>query len=158
MITNNTTANTVQPDSYLTLHYSLADLDGTEYVSTFDMSPATIQMGGGQLVVTLEHCLLGLGTGERHVFQIDAEDAFGEHNPRLVERIARSALPPELELKENSLIEFAAPEGAVPGTEGAGGGIAGYLRELTETTALFDFNHPLAGKSIRFEVEIIGIM
>lgn len=146
---------TVQPDSYLTLHYSLADLDGTEYVSTFDMSPATIQMGGGQLVVTLEHCLLGLSTGERHVFQIEAEDAFGEHNPRLVERIARSALPPELELKENSLIEFAAPDGAIPGTTG---GIAGYLRELTDTTALFDFNHPLAGKPIRFEVEIIGIM
>lgn len=150
-----TIAATVQPDSYLTLHYSLADLEGNEYVSTFDMSPATLQMGGGQLVATLEHCLLGLTAGERHVFQIEAEDAFGEHNPRLVERIARSALPPDLELKENSLIEFAAPEGAAPGTEG---GIAGYLRELTDTTALFDFNHPLAGKPIRFEVKIIGIM
>lgn len=146
---------TVQPDSFLTLHYSLADLEGNEYVSTFDMSPATLQMGGGQLVATLEHCLLGLAAGERHVFQIEAEDAFGEHNPRLVERIARSALPPELELKENSLIEFAAPDDAIPGTSG---GIAGYLRELTDTTALFDFNHPLAGKPIRFEVEIIGIM
>ena len=157
-MTSSTTTSTVQPDSYLTLHYSLADLDGNEYVSTFDMSPATLQMGGGQLVVTLEHCLLGLSTGERHVFQIDAEDAFGEHNPRLVERIARSALPPELELKENSLIEFAAPEGEASAIPGTGGGIAGYLRELTDTTALFDFNHPLAGKPIRFEVEIIGIM
>jgi FKBP-type peptidyl-prolyl cis-trans isomerase SlpA len=147
---------TVQPDSYLTLHYSLADLEGNEYVSTFDLSPATLQMGGGQLVATLEHCLLGLATGERHVFQIEAEDAFGEHNPRLVERISRSALPPALELKENSLIEFAAPEGST--IPGATGGIAGYLRELTDTSALFDFNHPLAGKPIRFEVEIIGIM
>jgi FKBP-type peptidyl-prolyl cis-trans isomerase SlpA len=95
------------------------------------------------------------------VFKIDAEDAFGEHNPRLVERISRSALPPELELKENSLVEFAAPAGTmpeIPGMEGSGAGIAGYLRELTDTTALFDFNHPLAGKPIRFEVEIIGIM
>ena len=149
---------TVQPDSYLTLHYSLSDLEGNEYLNTFDMSPATLQMGGGQLVATLEHCLLGLSTAERHVFQIEAEDAFGEHNPRLVERISRSALPPELELKENSLIEFAAPEGTIPGMEGGGAGIAGYLRELTDTTALFDFNHPLAGKPIRFEVQIIGIM
>jgi FKBP-type peptidyl-prolyl cis-trans isomerase SlpA len=152
----NTATTTVQPDSYLTLHYSLADLEGTEYVSTFDMSPATLQMGGGQLVATLEHCLLGLVAGQRHVFEIEAGDAFGEHNPRLVERILRTALPPELELKENSLIEFAAPEDSnIPGVSG---GIAGYLRELSDTSALFDFNHPLAGKPIRFEVEIIGIM
>jgi hypothetical protein len=47
-------------DSYLTLHYRLADLDGSEYVSTFDLSPATLQMGSGQLAETLESCLIGL--------------------------------------------------------------------------------------------------
>lgn len=139
----------VQPDSYLTLHYSLSGLDGTEFVSTFEMSPATLQMGSGQLAEPLECCLLGLPAGERHVFQLESDEAFGAHNPRLVERIARNAIPPEIELKENSLIEFGAPDG---------GGFAGFLRELTDTTALFDFNHPLAGKPIRFEVEIIGIM
>lgn len=147
MNTNNTT---VQPDSYLTLHYSLTGEDGTEFVSTFDMSPATLQMGGGQLAESLEQCLLGLSAGDRHAFQLPPEKAFGEHNPRLVERIARTALPPEVELKENSLIEFGSPNG--------GPGFAGFLRELDETTALFDFNHPLAGQAIRFEVRIIGIM
>ena len=141
---------TVLPDSYLTLHYRLAGIDGTEFVSTFDMSPATLQMGCGQLAEPLERCLIGLSTEARHVFELAADDAFGAHNPRLVERIARSALPPEVELKENSLIEFAAPNG--------GPGFAGFLRELTETSALFDFNHPLAGKNIRFTVQIVGIM
>jgi FKBP-type peptidyl-prolyl cis-trans isomerase SlpA len=148
----------VQPDSYLTLHYRLSGIDGTEHVSTFDMSPATLQMGGGQLAATLEACLLGLGVGEHHVFQLEADDAFGQHNPRLVERIARSALPPDIELKVNSLIEFGAPDGGVPGIPGSGGGIAGLLRELTETSAVFDFNHPLAGQPVRFEVKIIGIL
>ena len=146
---------TVQPDSFLTLHYRLSGLDGTEHVSTFDMSPATLQMGGGQLAASLEACLLGLGVGEHHVFELEADDAFGQHNPRLVERIARSALPPGIELKENSLIEFSAPD---DGQFARSGGFAGFLRELTETTALFDFNHPLAGQPVRFEVEIIGIM
>ncbi len=141
---------TVGPDSYLTLHYRLADLDGTEYVSTFDLSPATLQMGSGQLAETLEGCLLGLPAGERHVFQLDAVDAFGSHNPRLVERIARSALPAEIELRVNSLIEFTLTGGA--------SSFAGFLRELNDTSALFDFNHPLAGKPIRFEVEVIAIM
>jgi FKBP-type peptidyl-prolyl cis-trans isomerase SlpA len=72
------------------------------------------------------------------------------HNPRLVERIARSALPPDIELRVNSLVEFSSPDGA--------GNFAGFLRELTESSALFDFNHPLAGKAIRFEVEVIAIM
>ncbi len=152
---SDTTPPTVRPDSFLTLHYRLCALDGTEHVSTFDMSPATLQMGGGQLAATLEHCLLGLGVGERHVFELEAEDAFGPHNPRLVERIARSALPADLDLKENALVEFAAPDGGMPGTQG---GFAGLLRELTDTTAVFDFNHPLAGQPVRFEVEIIGIL
>ncbi len=141
---------TVQPDSYLTLHYSLTGVDGTEFVSTFEMSPATLQMGSGQLAETLERCLLGLSAGERHLFELPADDAFGAHNPRLVERIARSALPPDIELKENSLIEFGAPNG--------GPGFAGFLRELSESSALFDFNHPLAGQPVRFEVRIVGIM
>ncbi|HEX5802554.1 MAG TPA: FKBP-type peptidyl-prolyl cis-trans isomerase [Azospira sp.] len=149
---------TVQPDSFLTLHYRLSGVDGTEHVSTFDLSPATLQMGGGQLAATLEACLLGLSAGEHHIFQLEADEAFGQHNPRLVERIARSALPPDMELKVNSLIEFSAPGDSVPGAQAAGGGIAGLLRELTDTTAVFDFNHPLAGQPVRFEVKIIGVL
>jgi FKBP-type peptidyl-prolyl cis-trans isomerase SlpA len=141
---------TVGPDSYLTLHYRLADAAGSEFVSTFDLSPATLQMGGGQLAEPLERCLIGLSAGERHIFELPADEAFGARNPRLVERIARSALPPEVELKENALIEFAAPNG--------GPGFAGFLRELGENSALFDFNHPLAGQAIRFEVQIVGIL
>lgn len=147
---------TVQPDSFLTLHYRLSGTDGTEHVSTFDMSPATLQMGAGQLSASLEACLLGLGVGEHHVFELEADDAFGRHNPRLVERIARSALPPDMELKVNSLIEFSAPDN--PSVPGVAAGVAGVLRELTETTALFDFNHPLAGRPVRFEVKLIGIL
>ncbi|MCB1931990.1 MAG: FKBP-type peptidyl-prolyl cis-trans isomerase [Candidatus Accumulibacter sp.] len=141
---------TIGRNSYLTLHYRLADLEDNEYVSTFDLSPATLQMGSGQLAETLENCLIGLAAGQRRVFQLAAEDAFGAHNPRLIERIARSALPPEIELKENSLVEFSSPDSA--------GSFAGFLRELTDSSALFDFNHPLAGKPVRFEVQIIAIM
>lgn len=139
----------VQADSYLTLHYRISTLDGEEFLSTFDMSPATLQMGSGQMADTLESCLYGLPAHERFVFQLEADQAFGMHNPRLVERIARSALPADMELKPNSVVEFSAPNG---------GTFAGFLREVDEQSALFDFNHPLAGKPIRFEVEIIGIL
>ncbi len=139
----------VLADSYLTLHYRVSARDGEEYLSTFDMSPATLQMGGGQLAESLEACLLGLPAGQRFVFDLEADAAFGQHNSRLVERIARSALPAEMELKENSVLEFTGQNGT---------SFAGFLRELTADSAVIDFNHPLAGKAVRFEVEIIGIL
>lgn len=140
---------TVRSDSFLTLHYRISAIDGEEFLSTFDMSPATLQMGSGQLAENLESVLIGLPAHERFVFQLEPNEAFGQHNDRLVERIARKGLPAEMELKENSVIEFTAPNGST---------FAGFLRELDATHALFDFNHPMAGKTIRFEVEIIGIM
>ncbi len=140
---------TVAPDSFLTLHYRVTTSDGSEILNTFDMKPATLQMGSGQLAENLEKCLLGQPAGERLVFLLEPAQAFGEHNPRLVERIAREALPAGMELKENAVVEF---------NDGEGAEFAGFLRELTDTHALFDFNHPLAGKSVRFEVEIIGIL
>jgi FKBP-type peptidyl-prolyl cis-trans isomerase SlpA len=143
---------TVRPDSFLTLHYRLSALEnpgGEAFVSTFDFSPATLQMGSGQWSEGLERCLLGLPEGERRVFELAPREAFGETNPRLVERIARAALPPDAELKQNALVEFTAPNGA---------NFSGFLRELSDTHALFDFNHPLAGKSVRLEVEILAIL
>jgi FKBP-type peptidyl-prolyl cis-trans isomerase SlpA len=140
---------TVRSDSFLTMHYRISTLEGEEFLSTFDMSPATLQMGSGQLAENLESVLIGLIAHERFVFQLEPNEAFGQHNPRLVERISRAGLPAEMELKENSVVEFTAPNG---------GTFAGFLRELDATHALFDFNHPMAGKTIRFEVEIIGIM
>ncbi len=139
----------VQSDSFLTLHYALRLDDGSEAVSTFDLSPATLQMGSGQMAESLERCLLGMAEGERRQFNLAPVEAFGEHNPRLVERIARSALPPEVELRENALVEF---------TAGNGEGFAGFCRELDATHALFDFNHPLAGKPVVFDVHLIGVM
>ena len=140
---------TVRSDSFLTMHYRISTLEGEEFLSTFDMSPATLQMGSGQLAENLESVLIGLTAHERFVFQLEPNETFGQHNPRLVERISRAGLPAEMELKENSVVEFTAPNG---------GTFAGFLRELDATHALFDFNHPMAGKTIRFEVEIIGIM
>ena len=140
--------NTVRSDSYLTLHYRITTLDGEEFLSTFDMSPATLQMGSGQLAENLESVLIGLSAHERFVFELEPAQAFGEHNPRLVERLALSSLPAGMELKENSVVEFTAPNGA---------SFAGFLRELDATHGLFDFNHPLAGKTLTFEVEIIEV-
>ena len=140
---------TVRAGNLITLHYRVATGDGTELVSTFDATPATLQLGSGELAPTLEHCLIGVAVGERHVFLLDADQAFGSHNPQLTQRVPRSALPPDASPELHGLIEFAAP---------GGGKFTGIVRELDAAAVLVDFNHPLAGKPVRFEVEIIGIL
>jgi FKBP-type peptidyl-prolyl cis-trans isomerase SlpA len=142
-------AQQIQQDSFLTLHYRLTTQDGEEVVSTFDLGPATIQLGNGELNENLEACLVGLVPGEHAIFEVPAEAGFGQHNSALVQRIAISALPVGQDLRENTLVEFTSPEGAE---------FAGFVRALDATHALMDFNHPLAGKSLRFEVQIIGLL
>ena len=139
----------VTPNSFVTLHYRLATADDTELVSTFDASPATLQLGSGELAPPLEACLDGLPVGERHIFLLEPDQAFGPHNPQLVQRMARRELPGDGKIEVHALVEFAAPDGSR---------FAGLVRELDGDSALIDFNHPLAGKSIRFEVEVIGVL
>ncbi|MEZ5616539.1 MAG: FKBP-type peptidyl-prolyl cis-trans isomerase [Rhodocyclaceae bacterium] len=139
----------VEENSLLTLHYRLALADDTELVSTFGGKPATLQLGSGELAPVLERHLIGLPTGQRTVLLLEAEQAFGPHNPQLMQRFVHGELPNPGELREMMLIEFKTPDGAA---------YTGLVRELTEEDALIDFNHPLAGKAIRFEVDVIGIL
>ncbi len=142
-------SDTVSAGNLITLHYRVATGDDTELISTFESSPATLQLGSGELAPPLEHCLIGVTVGERHVFLLEAEQAFGSHNPQLTQRMARTALPPDTNPELHGLIEFVAPGGEK---------FTGIVRELDGEAVLVDFNHPLAGKSVRFEVEIIGIL
>ncbi len=144
----------VAADSHLTLHYriSLAE-SGGDVVSTFGGAPATLQMGLGQLAEPLERCLLGLAQGSEAAFDLPADQAFGPRNPQLVQRVARSLLDqhaaPDTVWEPGDLVEFPGPDG---------GRFAGVLKSIDETGALFDFNHPLAGHAVRFEVRIIAVL
>ncbi len=140
---------TVKPDSLVTLHYRVATGDDTELVSTFDSTPATLQLGSGELAPTLERCLVGIVIGEHHVFLLEPEQAFGSHNPQLLQRVGLADLPPAAIPELHGLIEFSSPAGAR---------FTGIVRELDDEAVLVDFNHPLAGKHVRFEVELIGIL
>lgn len=142
----------VTESAYLTLHYRLAAEDGADLVSTFAGTPATLQLGTGQLAPSLETCLIGLAEGAHETFRLSPEQAFGDRNPDLIQKISRATLDEnsaDQDYAVGDLIEFAAP---------SGGRFAGVLRELTAEDALFDFNHPLAGQAVTFEVRIIGIL
>jgi FKBP-type peptidyl-prolyl cis-trans isomerase SlpA len=150
---SNLSHSVVAEGSYLTLHYRIAASDGASILSTFEEKPATLQLGTGQLASPLEQCLIGLPEGAHQVFELPAGAAFGMRNPELVQRVSRGLLSEQSGAAEEyaigDLVEFNAP---------SGGRFAGVLRELAPEYALFDFNHPLAGQAVKFEVQIIGVL
>jgi len=144
----------VQPDSFLTLHYRLAGPDGAAILDTFADKPATLSLGSGQLAPAIEARLVGLAEGAEATFELPPGAAFGERNAALVQRVALATLrqhgDPEAEYAVGEVVEFPTPDGE--------GRYAGVVREVGADWVLFDFNHPLAGRAVRFDVKLLGVM
>ncbi len=145
---------TVRPDSFLTLHYRLAGPDGATILDTFVDKPATLSLGSGQLAPAIEALLVGLHEGAEASFELPPGAAFGERNAALVQRVSLALLEahgePEAEYAVGEVVEFPTPDGE--------GRYAGVVRELGPGWVLFDFNHPLAGRAVRFDVKLLGVM
>jgi FKBP-type peptidyl-prolyl cis-trans isomerase SlpA len=136
------------------LHYRLAGPDGAAVVDTFGDSPATLSLGSGQLAPAMEARLIGLNEGATHSFALDAGEAFGLRNPELLQRVKRALLhelgDPDAEYHVGDVVQFPTPDGQ--------GAYAGVVRETGDDWLLFDFNHPLAGQPVRFDVHVIGVL
>lgn len=147
----------VRADSYVTLHYRIEPLTGpaagTAFVDTFLGRPATLQLGMGQWAPGLESLLLDRPEGVHFTIDVPAAQAYGNRNPDLLRWIAHDEMvrsaPPDTEFIPGEMIEFVAPNG---------GRYAGVLKTIQDDSALFDFNHPLAGIDLQLEVHILGVL
>jgi FKBP-type peptidyl-prolyl cis-trans isomerase SlpA len=145
----------VEPGSFLTLHYRLRDGggDGVAFVDTFATPPATLSLGTGALAPAMEARLLGLTAGSEASFALAAGEAFGERDPALVHRVTRAALDADGDIdgdyRVGDVVRFPAPGGQ---------SIAGVVRDIEDDALVFDFNHPLAGRAVTFDVKLIGVL
>jgi FKBP-type peptidyl-prolyl cis-trans isomerase SlpA len=151
----------VQPGSFLTLHYRLAGPAG-DIINTFDDKPATLSLGTGELSPAVEKRLLGLEEGARTRFEIPPGEAFGDRNPEMVQWVARRLLnelgDPNERYQVGDVVQFPTPDGL--------GSYAGSVQQVGQDgdgdgkpdAVLFDFNHPLAGQPVTFEVQLIGVL
>ena len=145
--------NQVQPGSFLTLHYRLAGPDGRDLVNTFGDKPATLSLGAGELAPAIEARLLGLAEGTHASFDLAAGEAFGERDPQRVQRVKRSLLREhgsEEAHRIGDVVRFPTPDGRAS--------YAGVVRASGDEWLDIDFNHPLAGTPLRFEVQLIGVL
>jgi FKBP-type peptidyl-prolyl cis-trans isomerase SlpA len=134
-------AHRIQPGSFLTLHYRLAG-PGGDIINTFQDKPATLTLGTGELSPAMEKRLIGL--------------------EEMVQWVARKLLvqmgDPDEDYHVGDVVQFPTPDGM--------GQYAGAVQQLGEDkdgdgkpdAVLFDFNHPLAGQPVTFEVQVIGVL
>jgi FKBP-type peptidyl-prolyl cis-trans isomerase SlpA len=139
----------VSPGSTVTLHLSLSLEDGTLAESTFGDEPLTFTMGDGSLVSGLELGLYGLVSGATQRLLLYPEQAFGARDPEKIHRLPRLGFPEDLPLEPGLIIGFDTPSGEE---------LSGMILSIENDEVEVDFNHPLAGHAVTFEVEIIDVI
>ncbi|MFW1677255.1 FKBP-type peptidyl-prolyl cis-trans isomerase [Pontibacter sp. JAM-7] len=137
----------IGPGKTVTLFFSIK-LEGGELVdSNFGATPATFTIGDGNMLEGFEKALFGLEEGTEHSLKILPENGFGMPNPSNIHRIPRSQFA-DMEIEEGLVVSFSDP---------ASGELPGIITSIGEDKVAVDFNHPLAGKSLQFDVEIISV-
>jgi len=137
----------IGPDREVTLHFALKLDNGDVVDSTFDKNPATFKVGDGNLLPGFEQAIYGLKAGDKRSLSISPEQGFGQGNPQNIQVMPRSQFQ-DMELSEGLLVIF---------NDAANAELPGVVKAFDDNQVTIDFNHPLAGKALSFDVEIIEV-
>jgi peptidylprolyl isomerase len=138
----------VENGMFVSVDYKGSLQNGEVFDTSNGCPPLEIQMGAGQLIKGFEKELLGMAVNEKKVFTIEPEDAYGQRDENLTQSFARSDVPPELNPRAGMTVGVKTPEGhQVPAR----------ITHVDDEKLILDLNHPLAGESLTFEIEVVGI-
>ena len=136
-------------NSEVIFHFSIKLEDGSVADSTkVNNKPAKLVIGDGNLSAGFEACLLGLTAGEQREFRLPPEQAFGLPNQDNIHFVDRARFTAEAPAEVGNIILFTQPDGAE---------LPGIVREVIGDSVTIDFNHPLAGHTVIFDVEILSV-
>ncbi|TXR51513.1 FKBP-type peptidyl-prolyl cis-trans isomerase [Reinekea thalattae] len=138
----------IHENSKVTLNFALRLENGDTVDSTFDTQPATLCIGDGNLPEGFEKHLMGLAEGDSRTVKVAPEDAFGQVNPGNLQQFKTEQLAQIGSIEVGMMVSF---------EDAAGTELPGVITEIGDELVTVDFNHPLAGKSLDFEVEIIAV-
>lgn len=140
--------DSIVPGSTVRMHYALRLEDGTAVESSYEGEPVEFVMGDGMLITGLERALYGLQPGAQQTLRISPKEGYGERDSDRVHPLPRAQFDAALPIEPGTIISFALPSGEeVPGM------IISADNEMVQV----DFNHPLAGHEVIFEVDIIAV-
>ncbi|MFG6531220.1 MULTISPECIES: peptidylprolyl isomerase [unclassified Sulfitobacter] len=130
------------------IHYTGTLKDGTTFDSSEGRDPLEFVVGSGQIIPGLDSALPGMTEGDKKVVQVPSEEAYGPVNPEMRQAVPREGIPADIPLDPGTQLQMQTPEGqALPVT----------VVEVDETTVTLDANHPLAGKDLQFDIELVKI-
>ncbi|MCP4685269.1 MAG: peptidylprolyl isomerase [bacterium] len=139
----------VQPGDTVKVHYTGKLDDGTIFDSTIDREPFEIKIGSGLSAPGFEMRMTGMAVGDKRSFSVPPDEGFGLRDAKFIEKLDRANFPEDLKLEVGKQLQ-------VPHADG--GELRATVTELDDTTVTLDANHPLAGKILHFDVEIIEIL
>ena len=134
--------------SRVTLHFAIKLEDGTEIDSNFKGAPASFVMGDGNLLPGFEQALMGMARGDAASHRIAPENGFGQPNPANIQTFKPDQFDPEVTLQPGLVMTF---------QDAANTDLPGVIAEVTDSEVKVDFNHPLAGRELDFDVKIIAV-
>jgi len=139
---------TVENGKFISVMYT-GTLDGGEVFDASEANqPMEFQTGAGQLIKGFEDTVMGMALNEKKKFTLQPEDAYGQHDEKNMHAFPKSELPEGVNPKVGDTVAFSTPEGQQ---------IPARLVEMDDTNLTFDMNHPLAGQSLTFDIEVVGI-
>ncbi|UCD58741.1 MAG: peptidylprolyl isomerase [Candidatus Hydrogenedentota bacterium] len=131
------------------VHYTGTLDDGTIFDSSVDREPLEFTLGEGQVIVGFEEAIVGMRPSESKTTTVPANKAYGPHNPEMVVAVDRDRFPEHLEPKVGQQLQMRQAQGQV---------IVVTVTEVSESSVMLDANHPLAGKDLTFEIQLVGIV
>jgi peptidylprolyl isomerase len=144
-----TNINTVKNGDTVTLHYRGTFDDGTEFDSSYSREePIKVTAGVGQLISGFDNALENMLAGDKKTIVLQPEEAYGDHNPESFTNLKRSLFPDGFEF---------AVDLTVPLMSSKGEPVMGTITGLTEEEIVVDLNHPMAGKTLTFDIEVLSV-
>lgn len=140
--------STAKVNDKVKVHYTGKLSSGEVFDSSVDREPIEFVVGGGQMIKGFDDGVLGMGLNEKKTLNIPADQAYGESNPALIQTLDRTQLPPDLKPEVGQTLVAGSPEGQEMHVQ---------VTEVTEATITIDANHPLAGKELIFDIELVEI-
>jgi peptidylprolyl isomerase len=143
-----TIVDKVENGLYVSVDYRGTLQNGDVFDDSHGRQPLEVHMGVGQLIAGFEKQLMGMALNDKKRFTLDPEDAYGQRDESLTRDFARADLPAEMEPQVGMMIALQSPEGRQ---------MPAKITHLDEEKLSVDLNHPLAGESLTFEIEVVGI-
>jgi len=130
------------------VHYTGTLADGTQFDSSHGQEPLEFTLGQGQMITGFEEAVVGMVLGEHKTITIASADAYGERNTAMVQQVPRTAIPPEIELSKGMLLQSQGPDGET---------LRFTVADFNDEEVTVDGNHPLAGRDLTFELQLVQI-